>query len=609
MGQMGIASLFMKNDHNISNKTAQFRPGQIVSGKIIKHYPNQTAEVQIGGQKVIAQLETPLAANERYWFQVQNGEGTVHLKVLEGQGLNGRMPTATPESLLQQFQLPVTKNHLALLQFFTKEQLPLTAETFKQVAEWLKNSEPSGSGLQAIKEMFTRQLPFTKQVFSSLQAVFEQESLTSLLQNLQKELSQTPAARGNAQLTTSLQQLTESFQEKSGKELISQVLKQWLTAPDPSRASAAFKQLQALGVLPENSNEQNSLKTVIRTISEQLPAGKAEITSLLSDIVRSNQPSDRHHFIMNLTKLQALMPDQGLQQEARQNLLNGVRSNAIQLPLEAGALHRVIQPALQHVLTDVQDLGSILNQNQQLNNSLIRAGQLLLDREQTPLMNNPQESSVPAEESALIRDQMKSIVKLLGFSHEHDSLQVIKNPDNEGVKNLDSIKSLLLSNLREDFSPALKDAADKVINRITGFQLLSQEVGPIQQYVYQIPFSFLGKTNDVTMQWSGRKTTEGKIDPDHCRILFYLNLDSLNETVVDLHVQTRVINMTVINDTPDIKSVVQPFIPMLKERLMEHDYKLSALEFKMSIDNKQQPVQTSFLSKNQPKFSGLDIRI
>ncbi|WP_218970427.1 hypothetical protein [Cytobacillus gottheilii] len=598
----------MKNDQTITNKAAQFRPGQIVSGKIIKHYPNQTAEVQIGGQKVIAQLETPLAANERYWFQVQNGEGTVHLKVLEGTGANGRMLTATPESLLQQFQLPVSKEHLSLLQFFTKEQLPLTAETFKQASEWLKNSHSEADGFQALREMFTRQLPFTKQVFTSLQAAFDQDSITALLQNLQKELSQTGSVRGMSQLTAAISTLTESFQEKAGKELLSQLMKQWLTSADFNKSSAAYKQLQTLGFLPADTIEGNALTSVIRTISEQLPAGKAEIASALSDVLRSNQPSERPNFIMNLTKLQDLMTEHGPQQELT-NLLNSVRTNAIQLPIAANSLQKLIQPVLQQIAADVKDFGALLPHNQQLNNSTIRIGQQLLDGELPLLANNVQDSSLSVEESALFREQMKSIIKLLGLSHEHDAMQVLKQPNEDGVKNLDSIKSLLLSQLHDDLSPALRDAADKVVNRITGFQLLSQEIGPIQQYVYQIPFSFLGKVNDVTMQWSGRKTAEGKIDPDHCRILFYLNLDSLHETVVDLRVQARVINMAVINDTPGLQTVVQPFIPILKERLMEHDYKLSALEFKTSADKTQKPVQTSFLSQNQPKFSGLDIRI
>ena len=47
------------------------KEGQVVHGTIKKLYPNQTAEVQIGNQKVIAKLETPLKAGDSHFFQVE----------------------------------------------------------------------------------------------------------------------------------------------------------------------------------------------------------------------------------------------------------------------------------------------------------------------------------------------------------------------------------------------------------------------------------------------------------------------------------------------------------------------------------------------------------
>ncbi|MDP1417945.1 hypothetical protein Q8G35_05930 [Peribacillus simplex] len=44
--------------------------GQILFGKVNKVFPNQTAEVQISHQKMIATLDIPLRTGEKYWFQV-----------------------------------------------------------------------------------------------------------------------------------------------------------------------------------------------------------------------------------------------------------------------------------------------------------------------------------------------------------------------------------------------------------------------------------------------------------------------------------------------------------------------------------------------------------
>lgn len=46
--------------------------GQILIGKVNKVFPDQTAEVQIGHQKMIANLEIPLRSGEMYWFQVRH---------------------------------------------------------------------------------------------------------------------------------------------------------------------------------------------------------------------------------------------------------------------------------------------------------------------------------------------------------------------------------------------------------------------------------------------------------------------------------------------------------------------------------------------------------
>ncbi|AMM92442.1 hypothetical protein UP17_07685 [Peribacillus simplex] len=66
--------------------TASLKNGQILFGKVNKVFANQTAEVQIGHQKMIAALDIPLRAGERYWFQIQPpNEGKVVLKALDSE--------------------------------------------------------------------------------------------------------------------------------------------------------------------------------------------------------------------------------------------------------------------------------------------------------------------------------------------------------------------------------------------------------------------------------------------------------------------------------------------------------------------------------------------
>lgn len=61
------------------------RNGQIIQGKVMKLFPNQRAEIQIGGQKVIAKLDASLTLHRSYHFQVQIKGGIIYLHVLAEQ--------------------------------------------------------------------------------------------------------------------------------------------------------------------------------------------------------------------------------------------------------------------------------------------------------------------------------------------------------------------------------------------------------------------------------------------------------------------------------------------------------------------------------------------
>ena len=54
----------------VQNKPLVLNEGQMFHGQIKQLFPGQMAEVQIGGQKVIAKLEVPMKAGDSYYFQV-----------------------------------------------------------------------------------------------------------------------------------------------------------------------------------------------------------------------------------------------------------------------------------------------------------------------------------------------------------------------------------------------------------------------------------------------------------------------------------------------------------------------------------------------------------
>ena len=59
------------------------REGQVFHGSIKQLFPNQVAEVQVGANKLVAKLETPLKAGDSHYFQVTSVKGQVELKSLK----------------------------------------------------------------------------------------------------------------------------------------------------------------------------------------------------------------------------------------------------------------------------------------------------------------------------------------------------------------------------------------------------------------------------------------------------------------------------------------------------------------------------------------------
>ncbi|GKU82455.1 hypothetical protein [Niallia sp. NCCP-28] len=425
MNYFANISSFFKQELPI-NQPLSLRQGQIIFGKINKIFPNQMAEVQIGQNKLLAELSIPLSVDSNYWFQVQKGEKKPQLKVLTSIKTTASAQQNQTEALLEQLSLPKTTESRAVIASFVHNKLPLTSEILEQAASWLKNSKELKQDIAIIKEMADKELPFTKEVFISLSAVQSGKSFPKLLELLQNELT-AHSVKNNP--------LTELLAAINGKEFL------------------------------------------------DLEDGR-EIKNFLSQVLRN-----------------------------------------------------------------------------------------------------------------------------LGFSYEAELAgHLISNKEiKEGVQQL---KPLLLDLLKADISSSIKEPAQQLVDKITGLQLLSQEAGPVTQMIMQFPFSFEGHAVEASLQFTGRKTKDGKIDSDFCRILFYLDLLHIKETAIDMQIQNRVMNVTVMNDQPFLGEIVQMFAKGLKEKMQEANYTLLSIVCKPFSDKKENEKRPfAGYQLGYSSYKGVDIKI
>lgn len=556
----------------------QFLPGQIFHGKVMKLFPNQIAEVLVGNQKLIANLEVPLSAGERYWFQVLSGEGKIHLKVLPGDD-KGNSNHASFVNLLNQMNLPATKENLELLNFFIKEQLAVSKENLQSVRNLMKDSTLNKEDFEVVKEMILRNLPMTKEVFSSIST--KGEPLHKLLQNLQAQLESHSLNESSKALSSLLNDLTLPGQDKANERVVTQLLKNMLNPEMDNDSVISGNILQKLGLI----NDRNLQHAAVRLImgSNGIPTiNETDLTSLRQALQ-----------VGEVEKIESVVKN--IFREAFTNL-EGKLEQEIVLARNFLSLVSADGKKQENQRFDSFSTNSMNEQEINVVNKVIQK----IQNEETSKWEN----------GKFVADHLKNLVGKLGIDYESVVLQLLKEGKDINVQKLDVLKAALIQILNEEPTPQLKELSEQVLNKITGMQLLSQDAGPTQQYVMQIPLSFWKQTSDLTIQWNGRKKENGQIDPNYCRVLFYLDLEFLNEVIVDMQIQNRIMNIKVISDVEEVKQMATPYMEDLKANLDSLGFKLSNIVFQSTNEKESQlPKKVSGTYFQSSQYNGVDIKI
>ncbi|WP_461200415.1 hypothetical protein [Anoxybacillus sp. TBDG-1] len=163
---------------------------------------------------------------------------------------------------------------------------------------------------------------------------------------------------------------------------------------------------------------------------------------------------------------------------------------------------------------------------------------------------------------------------------------------------------VLLHTAAEEATGELKGEITTLLDRMKAYQLLSTNSNSLQHIFTQFPLLIGTHATDVTIQWRGKQRENGKMDPDYCRILFYLTMATLKETIVDVHIQQRIVHISIINDTPYVELYASALEPSLKEKLAEHGYTLSTVSVKLPMNKRSERLLVEPFS-----YKGVDYRI
>lgn len=647
----------------VMTAAAQTKPlvlneGQMFHGQIKQLFPGQMAEVQIGNQKLIAKLEVPMKAGDSYYFQVNAVKPELQLKIISG-------PTQTTEGqapklggLMDAMQLPKTPEMQALLSFVMRNKIPMTRENLL-AAEAMMKSVPAAAqneALASIQKMVELKLPFTEATFRSLLGVETKEGLHAVLASLKNSLLADASVSSQVKdaILAALASMAKPLMQATGGALLGQSLLTLLSNTEsPENRFSTLQMLKSAGVLPPQTslaNLQQVLTSLLTTTGEgtraqapvdanvsqqqastqttqtlpQSTQSMQEIATLLKQLSNAS-PAQMKAPIEALKVLLAAEPTittgqkaelmailnrptglppaadaaTKLVQEFSQTLIRSAAENAVATPLQ---MHTTSQGVKEQLLTL---LGQQLpQQGAEKLTALVQAAERSDNGAIQKALQTAETAVAAAVDGKAVKEALQTVIRSMGLNYEAGLL----GKDADVGRLAEALKPQLLTLMQDlSVSPALREAAETVVMRMNGPLLQSGENGVQHQLVMQVPLEFFGKRIDTTLEWNGRMKEDGKIDPDFARILFYLDLGSIEKTVIDMQVQNRVISVTVFNADDTLKTLGAPLQQKLKEGLDAAGYKLSAVFFKNFMDEEK-----NVLKKKQniaTDGQGVDFRI
>ncbi|MEG0448302.1 MAG: hypothetical protein RR595_00445, partial [Lysinibacillus sp.] len=558
-----------------TNQPLTLKQGQVFQGTIKQLYPDQMAEIQIGGQKLFAKIEVPLKAGDSHFFQVTGTSPQTELKVVTGPMGPTASPTQQMNQLLESMNLPKTPEMQQVLSHFMKEQMPISKEQLMQAEVWMKNL-PEGiakqDALQAMQRMIELKMPFTNDVFQALLNGQKTSGMTSTLDVFaQALLKDAMLPEGLKQsLLQQVQSIAKPFEaETAGLVLAKSV--QLLNNPSVpiSVKLQVLNLMKEAGVVPKNANLQNwSQLSLQNTQNQQGQSGQFGQAGQIIQTIVATKPENTAQLVEQLKTWTA---NQSLLTNEQKGQIQQLLSRFSQLPQSQQAIEglaKQMQDQLVKAFTAntpnrlfTEDANGLSTKDHLLslikpettqqipNETLLRNIVKVSNETAQPLIQNMLTQADAQVQSSMdskaMEHAIKTVLKGLGVSYE--AALNNKSADVQAIAH--QLKPQLHTLLQDaQLTSQLREAADMLMHRMNGMQLSSGENGHQHQLIMQVPLEFFGKKMDATLQWNGRMKDDGKIDANYARILFYLQMESMQETVIDMQVQNRVLTVNIFNE-------------------------------------------------------------
>lgn len=129
---------------------------------------------------------------------------------------------------------------------------------------------------------------------------------------------------------------------------------------------------------------------------------------------------------------------------------------------------------------------------------------------------------------------------------------------------------------RNEFSPQ----HERTVAHVAGQQLMQQnDQAAWLQQLSHLPAKWGEMLSDAVVHWEGKRTEDGKLDPDTCHILFQLEMDRLGVLLADVQIYKRNVTINISSENPRPEQPMHLFQPMLKTAMASLNYELVSLQW------------------------------
>ncbi|MBD8497044.1 DNA ligase [Paenibacillus arenosi] len=646
------------------SRALELRSGQVVRGVVMSVSENgQEAVVQINGVPVKAVLETPMRPGQTTWMQVQGQQedGLIMLKQSEA---HSSQPLPTIGDALKQAGLPDEPWARTILRDLQKSGIPLTRETMAQLSKVMA-MKPDGVAMdewvQTAALALKRNLPLTAETMRGLQTVLFGRPMHDMLTQLTRSSEawlQSSASSGTSAMTGAVKDAlalvrtlvammpnptnSGDLMDNGGSSargghssVAAGTTGPLTTSSNGNTGSGTQTGAQSAGISQSSSAAQTGAGAGAATNSgAQNTAQGTANGSAAGGVAQAGAGA-------NAASGTATPATGGAAGSTAPAMPTGAGAAGNAQPAEAGLAGRQAagstptgdgaDPAAQRPISAPSNGGALIGRmltllgvshEQQVQRALLHsaagAAQAAPQADAPPASASstaaPQQQAAPAG-----ADSARAGVPMARLGAEAAQAAAAPLPAAAAQSAApavatESLKSALLQLLQhEQLPPAVRDAAQQLVQNITGQQLLltSDRSLPFAHVTLHVPFVTPDGRQTAAVHIQARQGRKGELDADNCRLWFDLDLKALGHTVVDVNVVDKLVALNIHHPSEQVQEALQGYREEIDQALVSIGYQLSAFRVQAPPEKHADTaeVNRTLDSYSPTPYKGVDLRI